>query len=294
MTLTQLKYFAAVCDHGSVSGAAQALFLSQPSLSAAISELEEEFGAPLFQRHRRGMILTPGGTQLYTLARDLLKQAEQTQRLMTELGKGRKVLRLGVPPMIGSLLLPHLFQSFLPAHPDLSLTIIEEGRRDVLTRLEEDQLDMILLPHDRPLPATLSTLSVGQVETVCCVRHDHPLTHLDRITPEALADTPLVLFQDSFFQTEVIKSWFARAQITPHILLQTRQLSTLQSVVASTDAAGFLFRPLLEGQERLASISLSQPVLVEVSLAWKKQTAPFSAMELLREHLAAGDALFHI
>ena len=294
MTLTQLKYFAAVCDHGSVSGAAQALFLSQPSLSAAISELEEEFGAPLFQRHRRGMILTPGGTQLYTLARDLLKQAEQTQRLMTELGKGRKVLRLGVPPMIGSLLLPHLFRSFLPAHPDLSLTTTEDGRRDVLTRLEEDQLDMILLPHDRPLPSTLSTLSVGQVDTVCCVRHDHPLTRLDQITPEALADTPLVLFQDSFFQTEKIKKWFARAQITPHILLQTRQLSTLQSVVASTDAAGFLFRPLLEGQERLSSIPLSQPVLVDVSLAWKKQTASFSAMEVLLEHLAANVPLFHI
>lgn len=294
MTLLQLKYFVAVCAHGSVSAAADSLYLAQPSLSAAIRELEQEFGSALFRRHHRGMELTPEGATLYSMAQALLSQAEQTQRLMTELGKGRKVLRLGVPPMIGSLLLPHLFQSFLPAHPDLSLTITEEGRRDLLTRLEEDQLDMVLLPHDRPLPSTLSSLPVGQVETICCVGQDHPLTRLDSVSPEALSQTPLVLFQDSFFQTEVIKDWFARAQITPHILLQTRQLSTLQSVVASTEAAGFLFRPLLEGQDRLSPISLSQPVSVQVSLAWKKQASPFSAMELLREHLAANAPLFHI
>jgi len=294
LTLTQLKYFMAVCDHGSVSGAAQALFLSQPSLSAAISELEQEFGLPLFQRHRRGMILTQSGTQLYHLAHELLNQAEQTRRLMTDLGKGRKVLRLGVPPMIGSLLLPHLFRHFLPNHPDLSLTITEEGRRDLLTRLDEDQLDMVLLPHDRPLSPALSSVPVGQAETVCCVNRDHPLTRLDYVDPKALSQTPLVLFQDSFFQTEVIQDWFARAQITPHILLQTRQLSTLQSVVASTDAAGFLFRPLLEGQDRLAPLPLSQPFSVQISLAWKKQAAPFSAMELLREHLTKTAPLFQI
>lgn len=294
MTLLQLKYFAAVCAHGSVSAAADSLYLAQPSLSAAIRELEQEFGSPLFRRHHRGMELTPEGAKLYSMAQALLAQAEQTQRLMTELGKGRKVLRLGVPPMIGSLLLPHLFQRFLPNHPDLSLTITEEGRRDLLTRLEEDQLDMVLLPHDRPLPSTLSSLPVGQVDTVCCVSRNHPLTRLDVVSPEAFSQTPLVLFQDSFFQTEVIKDWFARAQIAPNILLQTRQLSTLQSVVASTDAAGFLFRPLLEGQDRLAPLPLSQPFSVQISLAWKKQAVPFSAMELLREYLAKTAPLFHI
>lgn len=291
MTLLQLKYFTAVCSHGSVSAAAENLYLSQPSLSAAIRELEQEFGVPLFRRHHRGMELTPEGAKLFSMAQSLLAQSEQTQRLMAELGKGRKVLRLGIPPMIGSLLLPRLFRDFLPTHPEVTLTITEEGRRDLLTRLEEEQLDMVLLPHDRPLQPSLSCLPVGQVETVCCVCGGHSLAALDHVRPEDLSHTPLVLFQDSFFQTEVIKDWFARAQIRPHILLQTRQLSTLQSVVASTNAAGFLFRPLLEGQSRLLPIPLAQPVTTQVSLVWNRQSAHFSAMELLRDFLSGAAPL---
>ncbi len=292
MTLLQLKYFTAVCSHGSVSAAADSLFLAQPSLSAAIRELEQEFGVPLFRRHHRGMALTPEGEKLFSMAQSLLSQAEQAQRLMAELGKRRMVLRLGIPPMIGSLLLPTLFRDFLPLYPDLTLTTIEEGRQDLLSKLENDQLDLAILPHDLPLSSSLSSLELGQLETVCCVNVDHPLARRSDICPEVLADTPLVLFQNSFFQTEVVKNWFVRSQVTPNILLQTGQLSTLQSVVSSTNAAGFLFRPLLEGQDRLRPLALSQPVLTRVSLCWNRQSTSFSAMKLLRDFLASAVPLF--
>ena len=293
MTLVQLKYFTAVCDHGSVSAAAQSLFLSQPSLSAAIGELEEEFGVPLFHRHRRGMVLTAAGVRLYEQARQLLGQAEQTRRTMTELGRGRMVLRLGVPPMIGSLLLPLLYRDFLTQHPQLSVTVTEGGRRELLDRLNGDLLDMVFLPHDRPLSPGLDRLPVTEFETVCCLRKGHPLSARTRLCPEDLAYTPLVLFQDSFFQTERIRDWFAAAGMEPHIILQTQQLSTLQSVVSSTDGACFLFRPLLDGQAQLIPIPLSDPFRVQVSLAWKQGFARTPATQLLREYLTSTPLLLN-
>lgn len=292
MTLVQLKYFTAVCDHGSVSAAAQVLFLSQPSVSAAIGELEEEFGMPLFHRHRRGMELTAEGVTLYQLARQLLGQAEQTQRVMTDLGRGRTVLRLGIPPMIACLLLPRLYRDFLPNHPQLSLTVTEGGQKELLDKLNADVLDMVFLPHNKPLSAGLDHLPVAEFETVCCVSRDHPLTGQESLCPEELADVPLVLFQDSFFQTELIRGWFAQADIRPNIILQSQHLSTLQSVVASTDAACFLFRPLLDDRPRLCPIPLSDPIRVQVSLAWNQGTAQVPAMALLRAHLAQISPVF--
>ena len=286
MTLAQLKYFTVICDQGSVSAAAHTLFLSQPSLSAAVAELEEEFGVPLFHRHRRGMTLTDEGAKLYQLARQLLEQAEHTQRFMNELGQGRPVLRLGVPPMIGSLLLPVLYRDFIPCAGQPTLVITEGGRQELLSALEDGQLDMALIPHDRPLPPALDTLPAAEFETVCCVRAEHPLAGLAQVSPAELKDTPLVLFQDSFFQTQLIKDRFVRSGLTPRILLQTQQLSTLQSMVDSTDAAGFLFRPLLEGQSRLCPIPLSDPIRVQVSLVWKRSRALLPAMERLRQFVA--------
>lgn len=284
MTLAQLKYFTAICDQGSVSAAAQALFLSQPTLSAAVGELEEEFGLTLFQRHRRGMTLTEEGTRLCALARQLLDQAEHTRRYMAELGRERDVLRLGVPPMIGSLLLPALYRDFLPGAPGLSFNITEGGRQELVAALEEGKLDMALIPHDRPLSPALSASPAAGFETVCCVRRGHPLSTLACVDVQDLAHTPLVLFQDSFFQTQIIKDRFARAGLAPAIVLQTRQLSTLQSMVASTDAAGFLFRELLKGQDRLCAIPLAHPVRVQVSLVRLRDRAPLPAMEQLRQY----------
>ena len=75
MTLLQLKYFLAVCKFQTVSDAATYLYVSQPSLSASIKELEKEFGVALFHRHHHVMSLTPEGETLYRSAKALLEQA---------------------------------------------------------------------------------------------------------------------------------------------------------------------------------------------------------------------------
>ena len=108
MNLVQLKYFQAVCKYQSVSAAAEYLYISQPTLSSAIKELEREFGVSLFRRHHRGMVLTPEGTELLKHCERLLSHADQVERIMSDFGKRRNVLRLGVPPMIGSLFLPKI------------------------------------------------------------------------------------------------------------------------------------------------------------------------------------------
>ena len=88
MNFLQLKYFITVCEFGTVSAAADYLHIAQPSLSFAIKELEEEFGAKLFKRTHKGMILTDEGNLLLGMAKNIVEQTETTEKIMKDAQAG--------------------------------------------------------------------------------------------------------------------------------------------------------------------------------------------------------------
>ena len=284
MNLQQLGYFRAVCQHRSISAAANHLHISQPSLSTAIKELEAEFGVTLFVRHHRGVTLTAEGETLYTMARDILGRTEQAAHVMKTLGNERKRLRLGVPPMIGSLLLSRIYKEFVPSHPDIRIDITEGGYDELTSKLNEDYLDMIFISHDDGPDASFSSIPLGKPEMVCCVHKAHPVAALSCIEPQDLKDVPLVLFEDSFYQTLKIKEWFCNAAVEPHVLMQTEQLSTLTSMISHNLAVGFMFRALADTVDCAVCIPMQQPMAVNISLVWKANTHRFEAMQTFLQY----------
>lgn len=289
MNLTQLTYFQAVCLYQTVSAAADCLHISQPSLSNAIKELEAEFNVLLFYRQHRGMVLTPAGEMLQRLSGELLKQAEELEKIMCDLGRERKVLRLGVPPMIGSVVMPCLYRDFVSVHPDVKLDITEGGSQELMARLQNESLDIIFMPHNRPLATGFSSLSVAKLEIVCCVAKNNPLAEKTIISLQELIDVPLVLFQNSFYQTEEIKKRFIEAGIRPEILLQTEQFSTILSLVSENVAAGFMFRHLTEVHPEMVAVPLDNPLFVDVSLVWKEKAFCFHTMQLFKDFIQQND-----
>ncbi len=271
MKLIQLQYFHAVCLYKSISEAARYLHVSQPGISFAIKELENEFGVTLFRRHYRGMVLTNEGEQLFKMCSDLLHSLEQTEKRMLDLGAKRKNIRLGIPPMIGSLLLSHIYSEFVPEYKDIRLDISEGGYSELMSLLSDDLIDMAFVSHIQPLDSRMETVDIADMDIICCVAKDNPLSELDRISPADLKDIPVVLFKDDFFQTGEIRKWFAMESLEPDILLQTNQLSTVQSIVSENTAAGFMFRQLAEKNPQLAAIPMKDSVSVRVSLVWKKE-----------------------
>lgn len=285
MNLIQLKYFQTVSNFQSMTKAAEFLNITQPSLSLAIKELEREFGVTLFSRHRHGMVLTDEGRELLGLADGLLAHAEEVQRHMADLGDKRKVLRLGVPPMIGSLLLTGIYDEFARGNPDIQLEISEAGRQELMNMLSENRLDLVFLPHNTPFDNSFKTQKVAPFEIVCCVKKGTADLKLKTVEPKDLKGKPLVLFKDNFFQTNEIKKWFARAGVEPQILLQTDQLSTLQKIISGGVAVGFMFKELIAGNEEIQAISLSEPIPVRVSLVWKANVPVFTAMKRFMDYI---------
>lgn len=291
MNLLQLKYFHAVCTYGTVSAASEYLHISQPSVSSAIKELEREFQITLFIRRHQGMELTSAGETLLKISRDLLNQSQQLENVMRDLGNERKKLRLGVPPMIGSLLLPKIFSEFMAENEEVELEIVESGRKELVKKLTDEVVDMVFLPHDRPLDSNFSSLKIGELEIVCCTSLKDAKIKYKKVSPNDLRDVPVVLFKNSFFQTEEIKKWFMRENINPNIILQTEQLSTVLSLITNNIAIGFMFRSLVELNHNLIAIPTENPIVVNVSLVWKRDAYFFNSMKKLKKFASERESL---
>ena len=289
MNITQLKYFKTVADHQNVSRAAEELHISQPSLSNAIKELEREFNVTLFYRRNRKMILTSAGVSLYNAVDDLILRYDRTERMMQDIGKQIRSLRLGIPPMIGSLLLPRIYREFVLQNPDIDIKITERGRDVLLSLLEDDMLDMVILPHIEPFGEELAAVQVGEFEIACCVNKSSLIAECKSVDAQALREMPIVLFADSFFQTKEIKLWFARGGVTPNLLLQTEQLSTAQRIIENGIAVGFMFNNLAKKLSDTVAIPLEPPISMHISLLRNKSIYMSGSMKKFKDFMTDGD-----
>lgn len=285
MTLDQLRYFQAVCKYDGVSRAADILNISQPSVSNAIANLEKEFGVELFTRQRKRLLLTEEGRIMSELAQKLLLQADDTIRTMRELGSNNKVLRLGVPPMIGSLVLPVLYGEHFKLYPQLKVHIVEDDSSGLKRLLAENQIDMAFLPHTHPFGGDLCAQPLTELQNVCCVHKAHRFAKEKSIRLEELREEPLVLFKNSFFQTERIMNNFSKLSIIPNILLDTAQLPIVQNMIASKMAVGFMFEFLTKATPDLVGVPLDPPMTTLVSLVWKKSSYISGDMKNLIEFI---------
>lgn len=269
MTITQLRYFQKACKLENMTRAAEALHVSQPSVSAAIRDLEAEFGFELLERRGRGFTLTPNGVVFLTEADRLLSHVDDFEEAMSRLAHESGPLLVGVPPMIGSLILPLIYTGEEYHRNPFDLSIIEAGRQELLQRLNTNELDMAFIPHDHPLPDRYSGIPLTKLETVCCMSRSHILASQDRLPIAALSGEPLVLFKNSFFHTERILARFETAGIKPQILLQSDQLSTIRNLIANNAAVGFLFSKVTDTLPEIVSLSLDPPMTTQVSLVWR-------------------------
>ncbi len=288
MKLQQLRYFEAACRYHSITVAAEALHVSQPSISMAIRELEEEFDVKLTIRRYQGFALTEEGKALWELGTSLLQHADRVERYMNDFSEEHHTIRIGVPPMVGTLVLPELYQVFLQEYPQISLTAEERGTKTLLRGLLDNTLDLAFATHSGPLEPDFHAVSVSQTETVWCAAPDHPLVGKECISAEQLEGEPLVFFQSSFSQHELVMRQFQAAGVQPRVLHETEQLSTVHSMVRSGAASGFLLRFLAESLPGVQWVRLDPPVPVEVSLAWDRRRKLTPDMRRLVNYYRSG------
>jgi len=173
-TLRQMEYLVAIADTGTFGAAAKRTFVSQPSLSAQVKDMEEHIGVALLERGRHGALLTPVGEEMVARARLVLRQVEEMKVLGREAGgtlAGR--IKLGVLPTVGPYLLPQATRVLHKAYPDLRLFVREERTLDLQDHLSSGQFDAIIsTPEDHP---DTKSIPIVQENIYICVAPDDPL-----------------------------------------------------------------------------------------------------------------------
>ena len=139
MTLTQMRYFAAVCQWQNITKAAASLHVSQPTISVAMQTLETETGLNLFRREGRRLILTHDGEHLLARVTHILDLTDQLEDEIGDLSHHRNHIRMAMPLQIGTFFLPRILGEFRAAHPEIVLDIIETGGIEALHMVEEER-----------------------------------------------------------------------------------------------------------------------------------------------------------
>ena len=151
MTLRELEYIVAVAEHGNFSRAAEAVHVSQPTLSAQVKKLEDTLGLAIFERTGRRVLPTDAGLAILRSARRVLGEAEglrETARALRDPLSGR--FRLGAIPTLAGYVFPAMVPGVARELPELRLILVEEKTDDLVARLREGKLDAALLAL--PLP----------------------------------------------------------------------------------------------------------------------------------------------
>lgn len=195
-TLRQLQYLKLLAEHGSFSRAAEAAHVTQPTLSAGVQELEKILGAPVVDRGRTRVILTPVGEEAVRRAKDVLARAQDLVQAAKSAGQplsGR--FRLGVIPTIAPFLLPRALPELRQRFPALRLYLREDQTAKLVASLKAGSLDaaLIALPYDT---SGLDVAHVVDDDLLAAIPANHPLLARDRVDPADLESEGLILLED--------------------------------------------------------------------------------------------------
>ncbi|MFG1343556.1 LysR family transcriptional regulator [Xanthobacter autotrophicus DSM 431] len=150
MDLRELRYFAAVAETGSFSRAAIKLGIAQPTLSRQIQNLEQELKSALFYRHGRGIALTEVGAKLHSALSPMLQQFDQVQReIIDQANTPSGLVRLGIPPSIGSTIVAPLAETFRAECSAVHLHVVEAFSGTLFEWVESGAIDLGILYDSR-------------------------------------------------------------------------------------------------------------------------------------------------
>lgn len=193
-TLRQLEYLLACVDCRSLAGAADRLNVSQPTISVAITKLEDQLGVQLLLRHAsRGVTPTAAGEKILNSARSLLSHASDLERAVIETGQTLAgTLRLGSFSTLAPTVLPGLIHALSSQHPAIHVHLNEGPQDQMIDGLLDGQLDLALL-YDINLPEDVTSVPLAERTPYVALSADHPLAQNDSISLKDLIDQPMIL-----------------------------------------------------------------------------------------------------
>ncbi len=281
--MRHLQYFLEVAHWKSFTKAAQALYITQPTISKMIKNLEEELGVVLFDRIGRRIELTDAGAVLLTQAQHMVKSFEEMTSHLDELMKvQRGRIRIGLPPMVGSNFFPQVIGKFREQYPGITLQLFEYGSKKVEAEVGAGELDIgvILLPTNEEL---FDFYSFVKQRLMLVVHSSHPLAEKEEASLMDLKDESFLLFHEDFALHDRIIAECERLGFFPNVVYKSSQWDFITEMAAANLGIALLPEAICRELDtrRLRTIPLTKPAIPwHLAMIWRKESyLSFAARE---------------
>lgn len=291
-TLRQIQYFVAVAEHRAFGAAAEALSVSQPSLSKQLATMEAELGVTLFERTSRRVTLTSIGAELLPRGRMILQEVREFRAVARgSSGPFGDRLSIGVLPSIGAYFMPMVSRQLHPLYPDLRLAVQEGSTIQLLGMLKDGRLDVVIgTPTNDPdyvsHPIFTETLWV-------CAAIDDPISaQRGPIKLEDLSNKPLLSLSSEFRLAKIVErladiaGTFVSRDYQGASLDAVRQMSVMGAGVAVLPSLYALAEAVRDPEFVVRQIDHPEAVH-EIALIWRRSSTMETDCLQLAEHLIA-------
>ena len=269
MTLTQLEYFCTVCRYHSITRAAEALYVSQPTISTSIRDLEKEFHLRLFNHGKNRISLTKDGEAFYQKAEYILRQTQELYTDFSNIEENRHPLRIGIPPMISTVFFPRVTDQFQEKY-NIPIQLFEYGTIRARTLVDNEQLDVAMANMDFYNLDKYNSYIMMEDRYVYCVSRNHRYAGEKEITMEMLKDEPIILFNTDSVQTQTVITRLRSAGITPNVRMYSSQLVTVLNFVRGGNCGAFLYSSLAANPRDFVEIPVAPEITSKFGIIWKK------------------------
>lgn len=231
-TLKQISYFVATAETGSITLASERVNISQPSISSAITGLEEAFGIQLFIRHHaQGLSLTNEGQRFLREAKGLLSQADELQNAASEISsRVSGPLEIGCLSTLFPLVIPELLHAFKKRHAAARINPTAGHQAELFESLRNGQISLVLT-YDLDIPPDFDFIPLAPLPPFAFVAANHRLARRRSIALDELADEPFLLL-DLPLSRDYFLYLFRQAGATPNIAGRFPYMDVIRSLVA--------------------------------------------------------------
>lgn len=257
--LKQLNAFATIVSAGSLGRAAETLHVTQPALSRTVRRLEQQVGAPLFERHSKGMQLTAIGSALLPHATLLLREAENAAEEINAMrGLAKGVIRVGAVGAVASLILPLAIESVLKKWPQLTVFVVE----GVWDRLAEG-----LVKHQIDLALSATAETSDEIEAIPDCRWqdrsnvvaaaDHRLRNKRKLTlKDTMNEQWAITPRGTAPYRQMQQVFRAQGLGLPNIVVETRSIIVLKSLVTRSGFLGWMPESIYDAERRARLVNV--------------------------------------
>lgn len=282
--LGQLEAFMEVARLGSLTRAADTLFVTQPALTARLNRLEHALGATLLARNHRGARLTEAGQILLPFARQAIVAIEEAQRAIRHVAGAGPVLAIGATPTLAAYVLPGVVNRILQTHPHVSITLRSAASEDLVELLLRDEIHLAVCRavHQRDL----ESLPLYEEELVIVAMPSHHLASATTLGFRDLANEVLVALHRSRSYREVVDSVLREADRAPRAIIDVDNSEVAKQMVHEGVGVALLPRTAVAAELRAGTlVELPIPEMRSLRrsmvLLWRRGTTEPPAMETL-------------